>query len=115
MPPVAPKVYKTLIETDYITNLSMIKKKLNHNSNFYDFTFRDYYNDCQFIDGYHSGEVLNFIILKEILSKNHLHEIYLNPKITTEVQKKNIFRSTFKDINKKIILENDFLNIGCKK
>lgn len=115
MPPVAPTIYKMLNETNYIANLSMIKKKLNYNPNFYDFTFKDYYNDCQFIDGYHSGEVLNFINLKEILSKNNLHKIYLNPKITTEVQKKNIFRTTFKNINNKIISENDFLNIGCKK
>ena len=115
MPPVAPTIYKIFNETDFILNLNMIKKKLNYNPNFYDFTFKDYYNDCQFIDGYHSGEVLNFINLKEMLSKNNLHKIYLDPKINIEVQKKNNFRTTFKDINNKIKSENDFLNIGCKK
>ena len=115
MPPVAPTIYQILNETNYINNFELINQKLNSHQNFFNFTSMDYYNDCYFIDGYHSGEVLNYINLKKMLTKFNLDLQYLNTKITPEIIKKNKFRATFKDLNKKILAEYDFLKLGCSK
>jgi ribosomal protein S8 len=115
MPPVSPKIFNVLKEDGYIKNFDFISEKLTVYNNFYDFTYKSYYKDCQFIDGYHAGEVLNFINLKMIFNTQNELSDFLSNTINEDIITQNINRATFKNINTKIKIENDFLKIGCFK
>jgi ribosomal protein S8 len=115
MPPVSPKIFNILKEDGYLKNFDFISEKLTKYNNFYDFTYKSYYKDCQFIDGYHAGEVLNFINLKMIFNNQNELSGFLSNTINDDIITQNINRATFKNINTKIKIENDFLKIGCVK
>lgn len=115
MPPVSPKIFNILKEDGYLKNFDFISEKLTKYNNFYDFTYKSYYKDCQFIDGYHAGEVLNFINLKMIFNNQNELSGFLSNTINDDIINQNINRATFKNINTKIKIENDFLKIGCAK
>jgi hypothetical protein len=115
MPPISPKIFNILKEDGYLKNFDFISEKLTKYNNFYDFTYKSYYKDCQFIDGYHAGEVLNFINLKMIFNNQNELSGFLSNTINDDIITQNINRATFKNINTKIKIENDFLKIGCVK
>lgn len=113
--PISPTVYKELRRSDYLKNFEKISSELKNFDNFYDLTQKSYFNDCQFLDGTHPGEVLNFINLKEISKINTRIEKFITKKIHNDTIKNNLYRVVFEDINLISKKENDFLKIGCKK
>ncbi len=113
--PVSPTIYKELIKSNYLKNFEKISSELRNFNNFYDLTQKNYFKDCQFLDGTHSGEVLNFINLKEISKANTRIEKFISKKIPDDKIKNNLERVVFRDLNIISKKENDFLKIGCKK
>ena len=102
---------------NYISQLRRIIKNSNiENYDFHD--MRNYYkNSCEFIDGFHGGDVVYQRILKNMYDKNSSISKYLNikliRKIINEGQGKTL---TIFDKNKyKKYKENDFLELGCIK
>ena len=115
MHPLSPSVYTQLVKDNYLKNFDLISKNLDFDKNFFNLTNKNYFNDCQFIDGTHSGEVLNFINLQKISDSKNFLKNFLSPKINEDDIAKNIQRVTFKNQSKIGKRENDFLALGCKK
>ena len=115
MHPIAPSVYKELEKTNYLKNFISINNYLKSDSNFFNFTQKKYFNNCQFIDGTHSGEVLNLMILKDISNYKKYLLNFISTNITENDLVNNLNRVTFKNHNKYFYNETDFLDIGCKK
>lgn len=113
--PVSPTIYNELIRSGYIINFERILFELKKFDNFYDFTQKNYFHDCQFFDGTHSGEVLNFINLKEISKANLRIEKFLSKNISKNIIQSNLQRVVFKNLNVIGKKEKDFLKIGCEK
>lgn len=115
MHPLSPKVYEQLYKNNYLKNLNQVSENLKFDENFFNFSFKDYFNNCQFVDGTHSGEVLNYLNLKKISEKKAYLLSFLSPKIKIDDIANNINRVTFKNFSKLAENEIDFLDIGCKK
>ena len=121
IPPLANEVVEKMKifgdKYNYISQLRRIIKNSNiENYDFHD--MRNYYkNSCEFIDGFHGGDVVYQRILKNMYDKNSSISKYLNikliRKIINEGQGKTL---TIFDKNKyKKYKENDFLELGCIK
>ncbi len=115
MHPLSPSVYQQITKNNYLKNLNLISKNLEFDENFFNFTNKNYFNDCQFIDGTHSGEVLNYINLKKISETKDFLSKFLSDEISTDDIIRNVKRVTFKNQSKIAKKEIDFLAIGCKK
>ena len=113
--PVSPTIYNELIKSGYLINFEKISSELKKFDNFYDLTQKNYFHDCQFLDGIHSGEVLNFINLKEISKANSTVEKLISKNISKNVIQTNLKRVVFKNLNVIGKEEKDFLEIGCEK
>ena len=113
--PIAPTIYQELNKNEYLKHFEEITKQLENIDNIYNFTKKDYYNDCQFLDGIHAGEVLNFLNLKHISKNNTILKELISKTISDEIIRDNLYRVTFNNINKIGKFEKDFLQLGCKK
>lgn len=76
-------------------------------------------NDCEYIDGFHGGEIVSARVLKKIASsKNILLNQYVNINYLEEFIAKNEGMAGSENYYKYIIdnkKENDFLGLGCEK
>lgn len=111
LPPVSPFIYS---HTEYDKTMYYnLKKKLElNNVKFYDYSNKDYYNDCSFLDGIHSGDVLTFKIISEIFYLENI--ISLNQRNENfEIFNKSKYKTTLPS-NYITEEKKDILNIGCK-
>jgi hypothetical protein len=74
-------------------------------------------NSCEFIDGFHGGDIIYQRILKDIYNKNSILKKYINIDLINLSIKKNEGKvlSSFDELKYKLTKEVDFLEIGCKK
>lgn len=118
IPPLAPSVYKAMQDKQekyaYIDELFMTLQ----NNQIY---FFNYHNpavlkddDCEFLDGFHGGDVFYARILADMAQNNEILQPYVNIPYLTELihtHKGRVFsQDSISDLK-----EQDFLNLGCGK
>lgn len=118
IPPLAPSVYKAMQDKQekyaYIDELFMTLQ----NNQIY---FFNYHNpavlkddDCEFLDGFHGGDVFYARILADMAQKSEILQPYVNIPYLTELihtHKGRVFsKDSISDLK-----EQDFLNLGCGK
>lgn len=118
IPPLAPSIYKAIQEKQekyaYIDELFTSLEK-NH------ITFFNYHNpavlkddDCEFLDGFHGGDVFYARILADMAQKSEILQPYVNIPYLTELihtHKGRVFsKDSISDLK-----EQDFLGLGCGK
>ena len=118
IPPIAPSIYTAMQEKaenyGYIDELFATMKALNlkvfnyHNPN----TLHN--DDCEFIDGFHGGDVYYARILQDMAKQNSLLKEHTNfarlQTIITTQNGKALAKTSISPHS-----EQDFLNLGCKK
>ena len=95
-----------------------IKSKLrNRGVKFFDYTNAVFLgsSDCEFIDGFHGGEVTYMRILSDLLHKEPSLKDFVNLKDIRSSIGKFKGRAFVSDMNVTNIDEVDFLGIGCEK
>ena len=118
IPPLAPSIYKAMQEKQekyaYIDELFTSLEK-NY------ITFFNYYNpavlkddDCEFLDGFHGGDVFYVRILVDMAQKSEILQPYVNMPYLTELIRTHKGRVFSKD-SISDLKEQDFLNLGCGK
>lgn len=111
-PPFAEKVNdEFFILRDKYTYVADIKNKLNNNGvDFFDFSDAKKYSssDCEFIDGFHGGEVTYARILLELKTK--LDKYVSKSSVNKIINTYNGYAASYSN-NKEI----DFNNLGCRK
>jgi len=118
-PPFAPSVNNILFEMkDEYAYVEDLKNKLTKDKIKY-FDYSDARSigaiDCEFIDGFHGGEIVYARILKDLYEKNPMLEIYLNIEMI-EKNIENYAGLTFvPDAAITSLPEVDFLELGCNK
>lgn len=118
IPPLAPSVYKAMQDKQekyaYIDELFMTLQ----NNQIY---FFNYHNpavlkddDCEFLDGFHGGDVFYARILADMAQKSEILQPYVNIPYLTELihtHKGRVFsKDSISDLK-----EQDFLGLGCGK
>ena len=118
IPPLAPSMYKAMQDKQekyaYIDELFMTLQ----NNQIY---FFNYHNpavlkddDCEFLDGFHGGDVFYARILADMAQKSEILQPYVNIPYLTELihtHKGRVFsKDSISDLK-----EQDFLNLGCGK
>lgn len=118
IPPLAPSVYKAMQDKQekyaYIDELFMTLQ----NNQIY---FFNYHNpavlkddDCEFLDGFHGGDIFYARILADMAQKNETLQPYVNMPYLTELIHTHKSRVFSKDSISNL-KEQDFLNLGCGK
>jgi hypothetical protein len=122
MPPVAPTVFRKMESMpgayDFIPKLHQYLQSLP--GEVYDFLNNQDVkcSDCEFIDGYHAGDVALQKVLLTIIKQNPRSALrdYLNIDLMQRTVKENRGRAmTIYDPSKYNFPEIDFLEIGCRK
>ena len=121
MLPLAPKIYSSILENNAkFSYIQMIREKMYEISSMhYDFTDPASLNatDCEFIDGFHGGDVVSARMLRNIFeNSDDMVRKYLNITNILEIIENFSGKATadvfYKNKNK---VEIDFLSLGCKK
>ncbi len=118
-PPMAPTVYDAFLEAPdvFSKHQFIVEQAISSFENVFDFTNPDLLNasDCEFIDGFHPGEIANMRMLSDLAQKkgngfllSSLDKEYINKQLSTSSGK--AYAET-----KFTQGEVDFLNIGCEK
>ncbi|PRM89808.1 hypothetical protein CJ671_05455 [Aliarcobacter cryaerophilus] len=121
IPPLANEVIQKMDNFRDKYNFVNEFRKLIKNSNieYYDFhDMRDYYkNSCEFVDGFHGGDVTYQRILKKMYDENSILSKYLNIESIKKSIDENVGKTlTIFDKNKyKKHKEHDYLELGCIK
>lgn len=121
IPPLANEVVERMDNLgdkyNFITEFrNLIKNSKIENYDFHD--MRDYYkNSCEFVDGFHGGDVTYQRILKKIYDENSILSKYLNIESIKKSIDENVGKTlTIFDKNKyKKHKEHDYLELGCIK
>jgi hypothetical protein len=100
---------------DYIKDLR--KKFASNNIDFFDYTHANLIgsNDCEFLDGFHGGEVTYMRILRDIALKNPKIAKVLDTQTINQLIEKNHGLATSTKEFANGGREIDFLELGCKK
>lgn len=121
IPPLANEVIEKmeLFANKYNFVIEFREQIKNSNIENYDFhDMRNYYeNSCEFVDGFHGGDVSYQRILKKIYDKNSDLSKYLNIELIEKSINENKGKTlTIFDKSKyKKLQENDYLELECKK
>jgi hypothetical protein len=117
-PPVAPEVldYMANYEYSYIEDL---KNKLSESGiKFFDFTDTNKTLEtsaCEFLDGFHPGDLLSARIIKYMVNKDKSLEPFVNIDYLNKVTKEYHGIVMIPDSKVTTEQETDFLNLGCGK
>lgn len=117
IPPVAPAAIQAMAERStqyqYIQELKIqLQAKGIHIYDFHDpITLPT--DDCEFIDGYHGGDVVYLKILKKI-AEDDPSQLLVQYLMIPELDRYQHF-AFFPHPNKAVVAEVDFLQLGCKK
>ncbi|PRM99032.1 hypothetical protein [Aliarcobacter cryaerophilus] len=121
IPPLANEVVERMDNLGNKYNFVIEFRNLIKNSNIENYDFhdmRDYYkNSCEFVDGFHGGDVAYQRILKKMYDENSSLSKYLNIEFINKSIEENEGKTlTIFDKSKyKKIEENDYLELGCIK
>lgn len=121
IPPLANEVVEKMSSLgdkyNYVSEFRKLVKDTDiENYDFYD--MRDYYKDsCEFVDGFHGGDVTYQRILKKMYDQNSSLSKYLNIDLIRKSIDDNKGKTlTIFDKSKyKVYKENDYLELGCVK
>ena len=121
IPPLANEVIEKMNSLgdkyNYVSEFRKLVKETNiENYDFHD--MRDYYKDsCEFVDGFHGGDVAYQRILKKMYYQNSSLSKYLNIELINKSMSENIGKTLtiFDKTKYKIYKERDFLELGCVK
>ncbi|WP_415580406.1 hypothetical protein, partial [Helicobacter labetoulli] len=116
IPPLAPSVYQAMQDKQekyaYIDELFATLQK-------YHIPFFNYHNpavlhndNCEFLDGFHGGDVFYARILADMAQKSEILKSYVNMPYLTELIRTHKGRVFSKD-SVSDLKEQDFLNLGC--
>ncbi len=117
-PPLAPTVYGSFAQaSDIVSRHQKIVNRVSALTTVFDYTNPALLNtsDCEFIDGFHPGEVTNVRML-DSLSKNHDGELLLaslDKKAIKQIMRSSVGRVYA--LNSQTKGEIDFLGLGCAK
>lgn len=119
LPPLAPSVVEEMKKFNY-TYIQDLKNKFSaHGLTVYDFTNpREIFpetSDCEFIDGFHGGDVFYARILNYIQSKEQDLEPYINKQYLADTIKHHSGLAMIPDLKLTKNKEVDFLFSGCQK
>ncbi|WP_300732382.1 hypothetical protein [uncultured Helicobacter sp.] len=117
-PPVAPSIYAAMkekeMEYQYVNELFFTLQRLKIN-------FFNYHNsailhndNCEFIDGFHGGDIFYARILRNMAEKSQTLMPYVNILYLNEIIDSHAGKVFSKD-NISYFYEQDFLSLGCKK
>lgn len=121
IPPLANDTIKKMNNFDSKYNFIKEFKELVKNSAVENYDYHDmrkFVNDsCEFIDGFHGGDVIYQRILKDIYNQDSILKKHINIDLISSYIKKNEGKvlSIFNESKYKSTKEVDFLEIGCKK
>ncbi len=118
IPPLAPSVYQAMQDKQekyaYIDELFATLQK-------YHIPFFNYHNpavlhndNCEFLDGFHGGDVFYARILADMAQKSEILKSYVNMPYLTELIRTHKGRVFSKD-SVSDLKEQDFLNLGCER
>ncbi len=118
IPPLAPSVYQAIQdkpkEYAYIDELFTTLQE-------YHIPFFNYHNpavlhndNCEFLDGFHGGDVFYARILADMAHNNQILKSYVNMPYLTELIRTHKGRVFSKD-SVSDLKEQDFLNLGCER
>ena len=121
IPPLANEVVEKMNSLGYKYNYvsefrKLVKETDIENYDFHD--MRDYYKDsCEFVDGFHGGDVAYQRILKKMYDQNSSLSKYLNIELINKSISENAGKTLtiFDKTKYKIYKERDFLELGCVK
>ena len=121
IPPLANEVIEKMSSLgdkyNYVSEFRKLVKDTDiENYDFHD--MRDYYKDsCEFVDGFHGGDVTYQRILKKMYDQNSSLSKYLNIDLIRKSIDDNKGKTlTIFDKSKyKVYKENDYLELGCVK
>lgn len=118
LPPLAPTVNKKMKNFNYAYIEHLKENFLNHQLKVYDFTNPEETlatNDCEFIDGFHGGDVIYAKILDYLNSREPTLRQYVNNGYLKNVILKYSDLAMIPDQRITQEQEVDFLCLGCKK
>lgn len=121
IPPLANEVVEKMNSLgdkyNYVSEFRKLVKSTDiENYDFHD--MRDYYKDsCEFVDGFHGGDVAYQRILKKMYDQNSSLSKYLNIELINKSISENAGKTLtiFDKTKYKIYKERDFLELGCVK
>ena len=119
LPPLVTEVNNEILKLGNKFNyIDQLKHQLrNADINFYDFSNAELleFSSCEFLDGYHGGEVVYMRILNEISKTDEQLEQMVNIKSITNKIYENQGRWIVPNPDISQNKEIDFLKIGCQK
>lgn len=121
IPPLANEVVEKMNSIgdkyNYVSEFRKLVKETDiENYDFHD--MRGYYKDsCEFVDGFHGGDVAYQRILKKMYDQNSSLSKYLNIELINKSISENAGKTLtiFDKTKYKIYKERDFLELGCVK
>ena len=121
IPPLANEVVEKMNSLgdkyNYVSEFRKLVKGTDiENYDFHD--MRDYYKDsCEFVDGFHGGDVAYQRMLKKMYDQNSSLSKYLNIELINKSISENTGKTLtiFDKTKYKIYKERDFLELGCVK
>jgi hypothetical protein len=118
-PPFASTVNRRMNELgENYAYIDDLKRKLRRRGvSFYDYTDASVVGsgDCEFIDGFHGGEVTNARILSDIALRDSVLAAYVRQEYLQTVIEKNTGMAFVPDPQITAVSEIDFLELGCRK
>ncbi len=117
LPPIPTEIL-SLLNTDNYKYIQDLKTQLTLlNIKVYDYSEPSTLNSntCEFIDGFHGGDVLYSRILRDLAKNETYLENYINRPLLDMITSRDQGRSFSPDQRVTAKNEIDFLNIGCKK
>ena len=121
IPPLANEVVEKMNSLGYKYNYVSEFRKLVKETDIENYDFHDmrgYYKDsCEFVDGFHGGDVAYQRILKKMYNQNSSLSKYLNIELIKKSISENAGKTLtiFDKTKYKIYKERDFLELGCVK
>ncbi len=118
IPPIAPTVNEEMKKHDYSYIKDLKDKFQKHEIRVYDFTEPTKLlatNDCEFIDGFHGGDILYAKILDYISTKEPILKEYINQNYLKNIISEYSGLAMIPNKNITSKKEIDFLCIGCNK
>ena len=108
-PPVSPYIYSKKKFRKHKENIIKVIKNLDNQFKIYNYVNRDYFDNCNFLDGMHAGDNLLLKVFSEVFYKEGL--IKFNKKYE-DIFISNLKKTTLPN-NYKVLEKRDILNQGC--
>lgn len=122
LPPFPLTIQSALLNTPYQVYLDKVDKVLKKclpTIDIYNYSLTNKASlakDCEFIDGYHQGDVTNARIFADIADKNYSFRSVINKSVLQKFIAEGAGLASFSSISEGYISkEPDFLNLGCVK